>query len=83
LSALAAPTQAQKAYWSSILLNNTSNSTSLGLPNDFAANYDAYMDANYLQVTITCGNAYVTINQQEAKLSIVDTFAAIGGQTGL
>ncbi len=83
LSALAAPTQAQKAYWSSILLNNLSNSTSLSLPNDFAANYDAYMDANYLQVTITCGNSYVTINQQEAKLTIVDTFAAIGGQTGL
>jgi hypothetical protein len=83
LSALAAPTQAQKTYWSSILLNNMSHSSSLSLPNDFASNYDAYMDANYLQVTITCGNSYVTINKQEAKLTIVDTFAAIGGQTGL
>jgi len=83
LSALAAPTQAQKTYWSSILLNNMSHSSSLSLPNDFAANYDTYMDANYLQVTITCGNSYVTINKQEAKLTIVDTFAAIGGQTGL
>ncbi|CAF3203108.1 unnamed protein product [Rotaria sp. Silwood2] len=60
-----------------------SNSTRLALPNDFAAKYDAYMNSNYLRVTITCGSRYVTINRQEAKLTIVDTFAAIGGQTGL
>ncbi|CAF2092183.1 unnamed protein product [Rotaria magnacalcarata] len=83
LSANLAPTTSQKAYWAPILLSNTSNWTNLSLPNDFAANYDTYMSSNYLRVTITCGNRYVTLNRQEAKLTIVDTFAAIGGQTGL
>ncbi|CAF3737478.1 unnamed protein product [Rotaria socialis] len=83
LSANLAPTTAQKAYWAPILLSNTSNWTNLSLPNDFAANYDTYMSSNYLRVTITCSKRYVTLNVQEAKLTIVDTFAAIGGQTGL
>ena len=83
LSTNSAPTAAQKAFWAPLLLSNASNWTNLALPGDFTANYDAYMSSNYLRVTVTCGSRYVTINRQEAKLTIVDTFAAIGGQTGL
>ncbi|CAF3516339.1 unnamed protein product [Rotaria sp. Silwood1] len=79
-SALSAPTVEQKAMWTHVLLNGNSN---VALPNDFAANYDAYMDINYLRVTVTCGSRYVVINKQQAKLTLVDTFSAIGGQTGL
>ncbi|CAF1417442.1 unnamed protein product [Rotaria sordida] len=80
VSALLAPTAHQKASLKKILLENNLN---LSLPNDFATNYDAYMDANYLRVTVTCASPYVTINKQKAKLTFVDTFSAIGGQTGL
>jgi hypothetical protein len=83
LSALFGPTQIQKDVWASVLLSNLSNSTSVALPSDFAANYNAYMDANYLKVQVTCASQYVTIYKQEAKLSIIDTFSAVGGQTGL
>jgi hypothetical protein len=69
--------------WASVLLSNQSNSTSVALPSDFAANYNYYMDANYLKVQVMCASQYVSIYKQEAKLSIVDTFSAIGGQTGL
>jgi hypothetical protein len=55
----------------------------VALPSDFAANYNHYMDANYLKVQVMCASQYVSIYKQEAKLSIVDTFSAIGGQTGL
>ncbi|CAF3027294.1 unnamed protein product [Rotaria sp. Silwood2] len=41
------------------------------------------MDANYLQVTVICASPYVTTYKQQAKLTFVDTFSAIGGQTGL
>ncbi|CAF4037987.1 unnamed protein product, partial [Rotaria sordida] len=41
------------------------------------------MDANYLRVTVTCASPYVTIHKQQAKLTFIDTFSAIGGQTGL
>ncbi|CAF4819162.1 unnamed protein product [Rotaria sp. Silwood1] len=80
VSALPAPTTQQKASLKNSLLENSFN---VSLPNDFAANYDAYMDANYLKVTITCASSYVTTHKQQAKLTFVDTFSAIGGQTGL
>ncbi|CAF3647701.1 unnamed protein product [Rotaria sordida] len=80
ISSLAAPTPAEKAMLAEVLLNNTLN---LALPTDFHENFDEYMNANYLRMTITCASEYVTIKRQEPKLSIVDTFSAIGGQTGL
>jgi hypothetical protein len=83
LSANFGPTKSQKEMWASVLLSNVSNSTSVALPSDFAANYNYYMDANYLKVQVRCASQYVTTYKQEAKLSIVDTFSAIGGQTGL
>ncbi|CAF3868003.1 unnamed protein product, partial [Rotaria sp. Silwood1] len=80
VSALPAPTAQQKASWKNVLLKNNSN---MSLPDNFATNYDAYMDANYLRVTVACASPYVTIHQQQAKLTLIDTFSAIGGQTGL
>ncbi|CAF4586983.1 unnamed protein product [Rotaria sp. Silwood2] len=80
ISALSAPTAHQKASLKNVFLENTLN---LSLPDDFATNYDAYMDANYLQVTVICASPYVTTYKQQAKLTFVDTFSAIGGQTGL
>ncbi|CAF2994761.1 unnamed protein product [Rotaria sp. Silwood2] len=80
VSALPAPTAYQKASLKNVLLENSLN---LSLPDDFATNYDAYMDANYLRVTVTCASPYVTTYKQQAKLTFVDTFSAIGGQTGL
>lgn len=79
-SALAAPTAQQKARWADILQSNKSN---IPLPNDFASNYSAYMDANYLRVTVLCGSPYVTVHRQQAKLTFIDTFSGIGGHTGL
>lgn len=79
-SALSAPNVKQKEYWTNILLKNESN---ISLPDDFAVNHSSYMDANYLRVIVKCGSPYVTINKQKAKLSLVDTFSAIGGQIGL
>jgi hypothetical protein len=83
LSANSGPTRKQKEAWASVLLSNLSGSTNVALPSDFAANYNVYMDANYLKVQVMCASQYVTVFKQEAKLSIVDTFSAIGGQTGL
>ena len=80
LSALDAPTSEQKSTWSKILLRNQSH---LALPSDFDEHYDDYMDANFLGVTVTCGSQYMTINKQQAKIGIVDTFSAVGGQSGL
>lgn len=80
LSALNAPTPQQKLTWSKILLRNQSR---IALPDDFDKHYDRYMNANYLGVSITYGSQYVTINKQQAKIGIVDTFSAVGGQTGL
>ncbi|CAF3027199.1 unnamed protein product [Rotaria sp. Silwood2] len=79
-SALPAPTAQQKASWKNDLLKNHFN---MSLPHDFAENYDAYMDASYLRVTVTCASPYVTTHKQQAKLTLIDTFSAIGGQTGL
>ncbi|CAF4045184.1 unnamed protein product [Rotaria sp. Silwood2] len=80
ISALPAPTAQQKTSWEKILLEN--NST-VSLPDGFAEKYNAYMDANYLRVTVMCASPYVTIHKQQAKLTLTDTFSAIGGQTGL
>ncbi|CAF4087271.1 unnamed protein product [Adineta steineri] len=64
------------------LLNGT-NKTNILVPDDFAQRFDYYFERNYLKVFIGCGIKYVTKYKQEAKLSFVDTFSAIGGQTGL
>lgn len=44
LSANFGPTKTQKEMWANVLLSNVSNSTSVALPSDFAANYNSYMD---------------------------------------
>ncbi|CAF3187174.1 unnamed protein product [Rotaria sp. Silwood2] len=82
LSAQAAPSDGEITYWKTTLLdgNNTSN---VLLPNDFAQRFNYYFNRNYLKVRIACGSQYVTKYQQEAKLTIIDTFSAVGGQTGL
>ncbi|CAF0779024.1 unnamed protein product [Rotaria sordida] len=80
VSALSAPTVQQKASWKKVLLQNNFN---IPLPDDFSANYDAYMDANYLRVTVTCASTFVTVHKQQPKLTVIDTFSAIGGHTGL
>ncbi|CAF4799737.1 unnamed protein product, partial [Rotaria magnacalcarata] len=80
VSALPAPNAKQKEYWSKRLLKNDLN---ISLPNDFAANHNKYIDSNYLRVTVTCGSAYVTVYKQKAKITLIDTFSAVGGQTGL
>ena len=82
LSAQYGPSDTEKAAWLSILLNGSST-TAIALPNDFAQHSDHYFDRNYLKVRVTCGSKYVTEYKQVAKLSFVDTFAAIGGQTSL
>ena len=82
LSAQYGPSDLEKAAWGAILLNE-SHATTIALPDDFAERFDYYFDRNYLKVRVTCGSEYVTEYKQVAKLSFVDTFAAIGGQTGL
>ncbi|CAF1236001.1 unnamed protein product [Adineta steineri] len=82
LSAQSAPSEAEIENWAAILLNGT-NTTSLLVPDDFAQRFDYYFERNYLKVFIGCGSKYVTEYKQEAKLSFIDTFSAIGGQTGL
>lgn len=83
LSAQAAPTDAVAAYWQTVLLNETNTTTKILLPNDFAQRFDYYFNRNYIKVRVACGSHYVTEYQQEAKISVTDTFSAIGGQTGL
>jgi hypothetical protein len=82
LSAQGSPTEGEKQQWRSLLLNG-SNTTTVLLPDDFAQRFDYYFERNYMKVLVSCGSQYVTEYIQEAKLSIIDTFSAIGGQTGL
>ncbi|CAF0860576.1 unnamed protein product [Adineta steineri] len=84
-SAQGAPSEADMEFWAEALVNgsNITNTTSTLLPNDFAQRFDYYFERNYLKLFIACGSKYVTEYKQEAKTSLIDTFAAIGGQTGL
>ncbi|CAF2401028.1 unnamed protein product [Rotaria sp. Silwood2] len=82
LSAQAAPSDGDMTYWKTTLLDGN-NTTRVLLPNDFAQRFDYYFNRNYLKVRVTCGSQYITEYQQEAKLTIIDTFSAVGGQTGL
>ena len=82
LSAQSAPSEGDRENWRDILLGGQYN-TSVLLPSDFSQRFDYYFNRNYLKVQISCGSKYVTEYKQEAKLTIIDTFAAIGGQTGL
>jgi hypothetical protein len=82
LSAQSAPSEGDRENWRETLLGGQYN-TSVLLPSDFSERFDYYFDRNYLKVQISCGSKYVTEYKQEAKLTIIDTFAAIGGQTGL
>jgi hypothetical protein len=82
LSAQSAPSEGDREQWSELLLNGQYNSSVL-LPSDFSQRFDYYFNRNYLKLQVSCGSKYVTEYQQEAKLTIVDTFSSIGGQTGL
>jgi hypothetical protein len=82
LSAQSAPSEGDREQWRELLLSGQYN-TSVLLPSDFAQRFDYYFNRNYLKVLVSCGSKYVTEYKQEAKLSIIDTFSAIGGQTGL
>jgi hypothetical protein len=82
LSSQEGPSDADKAYWAGVLVNG-SNESAILVPPDFAQNFNYYFDRNYLKVLVTCGSKYVTEYNQEAKLTLIDTFSAIGGQTGL
>ncbi|CAF1068437.1 unnamed protein product [Adineta ricciae] len=82
LSSMAAPSTAELEQWRRLLINGTNASTIL-VPDDFAQRFDYYFERNYLKVLVACGNKYVTKYSQAAKLSFVDTFSAVGGQTGL
>jgi hypothetical protein len=82
LSAQSAPSEGDRENWRETLLGGQYN-TSVLLPSDFSQRFDYYFNRNYLKVQISCGSKYVTEYKQEAKLTIIDTFAAIGGQTGL
>ena len=82
LSAQATPSDLEIQYWAATLLNGN-NATSILVPDDFAQRFDYYFERNYLKVFVGCGSKYVTGYTQEAKLSLVDTFSAVGGQTGL
>ena len=81
-SAQLAPSEGDRESWREQLLGGQYN-TSVLLPSDFSQRFDYYFDRNYLKVQVSCGSKYVTEYNQEAKLSIIDTFSAIGGQTGL
>ncbi|CAF1616856.1 unnamed protein product [Adineta ricciae] len=82
VSAQQAPSNAVKATWATALFN-ANNTTSFLAPPDFVQRYDYYMDQNYFRVEIACGSKYVMEYKQEAKVSWIDVFASIGGQTGL
>jgi hypothetical protein len=82
LSAQSAPSEGDREQWQELLLSGQYN-TSVLLPSNFSQNFDYYFNRNYLKVLVSCGSKYVTEYKQEAKLSIIDTFSAIGGQTGL
>jgi hypothetical protein len=82
LSSQECPSDTEAAYWAGVLVNGSNKSTIL-VPPDFAQKFDYYFDRNYLKVRVTCGSKYVTEYNQEAKLTLIDTFSAIGGQTGL
>ena len=82
LSAESAPSEKEKQVWANQLLNG-SNTTSILVPNDFAQRFDYYFERNYLKVLVSCGSKYVTEYNQEAKITLIDTFSAIGGQSGL
>lgn len=83
-SALSAPSKIQKQILAELILNNISSSSSYILvPDDFATKWDTYLDKNYLKVLVTDSTQYVTIYNQNAKMTIVDTFSGIGGQAGM
>ncbi|CAF3823936.1 unnamed protein product [Adineta steineri] len=82
LGAQGAPSQGDREYWNEMLLSGQYN-TSVLFPSDFAQRFDYYLDRNYLKLAVSCGSKYTIEYNQEAKLSIIDTFSAIGGQTGL
>lgn len=82
LSAQSALSDGDREMWRETLLSGQSNISVL-VPSNFTQNFDYYFNRNYLKVLITCGSKYVTEYNQEAKLTIIDTFSAIGGQTGL
>jgi acid-sensing ion channel 5 len=82
LSAQLAPSEGDREYWSALLLSGQYN-TSVLFPSDLAQRFDYYLNRNYLKLQVTCGSKYTIEYNQEAKLTLIDTFAAIGGQTGL
>ncbi|CAF0777772.1 unnamed protein product [Adineta ricciae] len=82
VSAQNAPSEGDKKYWQSLISTPLANISVL-LPNNITQNFDYYFNRNYLKVQVSCSNKYTVEYNQEAKLSIVDTFSAIGGQTGL
>ncbi|CAF1207916.1 unnamed protein product [Adineta ricciae] len=82
VSAQGAPSEGDREYWSNSIGTLSSNDSIL-LPSDIAQNFDYYFDRNYLKVQVSCSSKYTIEYNQEAKLTVVDTFSAIGGQTGL
>ncbi|CAF2680359.1 unnamed protein product [Rotaria sp. Silwood2] len=82
LSAQSGPSVGESEQWHELLVTQNYTGKVL-LPNDFAQRFDYYFNRNYLKILVSCGSKYVTEYKQEPKLTIIDTFSAIGGQTGL
>lgn len=79
LSALKGPSDAEKTYYTKILL---SNSTIPIFP-DFVMNSSTYLDKNYLKLSINPLNNYITIYQEKATYTWSSLISDLGGQVGL
>ena len=79
LSSLKGPSDSEKAYYTKLILANST----IPVRPDFANNSNYYLDRNYVKLTIVPLSSYVTTYEENATYSWSALVSDLGGQVGL
>lgn len=79
LSALKGPSDSERAYYTQLILSNST----IPISTDFSTNSSYYLDRNYLKLSIMPLNPYITIYEEKATYTWSALISDLGEQIGL